>query len=159
MQIPWRRVSNWFCSACGRCCNEYIVPLRTYEYLKLKSTGFVEERYGKFYIKKINGRCPFQIENICILQGKYKPLACKLYPFQIKKKGDELAEFEYKGEVFYVYVDVSVCPNIRIGRAGENMRRLVAEAVQLYIGEKMDVEYITAKLGKSVSVLSMRRSG
>jgi len=146
MLVPWRRVHSWHCVACGRCCREYRVPLRFYEYLRLKGTGFVEERFGKFYIRKIGNICPFQHGNLCALQGELKPTACKLYPFSIRKKGDELAEFEYEGETFYVYVDVSTCPNVVLGKPGFLMRKLVEEAIQIYLGEKQRMDYITANL-------------
>ncbi len=145
MHVPWRRVHSWKCVACGRCCREYRVPLRFYEYLKLRHTGFVEERYGRFYIRKIGGRCPFQIGRLCSLQGEMKPVACKLYPFSVRKKGDEMAEYEYEGETYYVYVDVSTCPNVVLGRPSEVMLKLVKEAVQIYLGEKRRMEYITAR--------------
>ncbi len=145
MLVPWRKVHSWHCIACGRCCREYRVPLRFYEYLKLKETGFVEERMGRFYIKKIGKNCPFQHGNLCILQGELKPTACKLYPFNVRRKGDELAEFEYDGEVFYVYVDVSTCPNVVLGRPSLMMKKLVEEAVQIYLGEKRRMDYITAR--------------
>ncbi len=144
MEVPWRRVHSWHCNACGRCCREYVVPLRVYEYARLKWTGFVEERYGRFYIKKIGNVCPFQSGNLCILQGKLKPLACKLYPFKIKRKGDDKAEFEYKGERFYVYVDI-FCPNVVLGKPSEDLKRMVVEAVQLYLGERREVESITCR--------------
>ncbi len=144
MDVPWRKVHSWHCTACGRCCNEYLVPLRTYEYLRLKWTGFVEERFGKFYIKKINGKCPFQVGRLCMLQGELKPIACKLYPFKIRKKGDEKAEFEYKGERFYVYVDV-FCPNVVLGKPSESLRRMIVEAIQVYLGERRDIENITCR--------------
>jgi Fe-S-cluster containining protein len=146
MLVPWREVKSWHCTACGRCCREYRVPLRFYEYLKLRATGFVEERFGKFYIKKIGKMCPFQVGRLCSLQGNNKPTACKLYPFMIEKRGDAKAEFEYKGETFYVYVDVSTCPNIVLGKAGSAMHKLVTEAVQVYLGEKKSLEFITAPL-------------
>ena len=144
MDIPWRKVHSWHCTACGSCCNEYLVPLRAYEYLRLKSTGFVMEKYGKFYVKKICKKCPFQYKNLCILQGSLKPTACKLYPFKIRKRGDEKAEFEYKGDVFYVYVD-TFCPNVKLGRPTESLKRMIIEAIQIYLGEKREVEDITAK--------------
>jgi len=146
MLVPWRRVHSWYCIACGRCCREYRVPLRFYEYLRLRETGFVEERNGKFYIKKIGNRCPFQHGNLCILQGELKPTACKLYPFNVRSKGDEMAEFEYDGDTFYVYVDVSTCPNIVLGKPSFMMRKLVEEAVQIYLGEKRRMDYITSNL-------------
>ncbi len=146
MLVPWRKVHSWHCVACGRCCKEYRVPLRFYEYLRLRGTGFVEERFGKFYIRKIGNICPFQHGNLCVLQGELKPTACKLYPFNIQKRGDELAEFEYEGETFYVYVDISTCPNVVLGKPSFIMRKLVEEAVQIHLGEKKSMDYITANL-------------
>lgn len=144
MDVPWRKVHSWHCIACGACCREYIVPLRAHEYLRLKWTGFVEERYGRFYIKKINKRCPFQVENLCILQGELKPVACKLYPFKIRRKGSESAIFEYRGEKFYVYVDV-FCPNVVLGKPSESLKRMIVEAIKIHLGEKKIVEDITCR--------------
>ncbi len=142
MDVPWSRVHSWHCNACGRCCKEYVVPLRAHEYLKLKWTGFVEERYGRFYIRKIGKNCPFQIGRLCILQGELKPIACKLYPFKIRRKGDERAIFEYGGERFYVYVD-TFCPNVVLGRPSESLKRMIIEAIQIHLGERRDIESIT----------------
>jgi len=143
MRVPWRRVASWHCTACGECCHRYRVTLTFYEYLRLKNTGFVEDRAFRYYIRKIGKRCPFQIGRICSLQGENKPLACKLFPFTISKKGKEEALYEYNGKDVYVYVDVG-CPNIVLGRAGRRMELLVREAVQLYFGEKRSVDYITS---------------
>ncbi len=129
--VPWKRVASWHCSACGKCCKEYRVRLTFYEYLKLKNTGFVEERNGKYFIKKIGNKCPFQIGNLCYLQGKNKPVACKLYPFIIRKKGEDLAYYEYKNEIFYVYVDLG-CPNVKIGE-GKGIEKFVKEAIEIYL--------------------------
>ena len=136
MKVPWRYVSSWYCTACGKCCREYKVRISFYEYLKLKHTGFVEEKVGRYYIKKINNRCPFQIGNLCSLQGESKPLACKLYPFVVLKKGDEKALYEYKNEEFYVYVELG-CPNLKLSsKELENIEYLVKEAVELFLGKK-----------------------
>ena len=144
MRVPWKIVKDWHCVACGKCCDEYVVPLKPYEYLKLKWSGFVEERFGRFYIKKVNGKCPFQYNRLCILQGELKPVACKLYPFVIRKKGDERAEFEYNGETFYVYVD-TFCENVVLGRPSESLKRMIVEAIQIHLGVKKDVEKITCR--------------
>jgi hypothetical protein len=123
------------------CCKEYKVRLTAYEYLKLKWTGFVEEKNGRFYIRKINGRCPFQLDKLCTLQNRMKPLACKLYPFVVLGKGDEEALYEYAGEEYYVYVEV-FCPNLKLRKRGEkNLTRspkimeMVREAISLYRNE------------------------
>ncbi|MCS7122262.1 MAG: YkgJ family cysteine cluster protein [Archaeoglobaceae archaeon] len=147
MQVPWKKVASWHCTACGRCCYEYKINLRLYEYLKLKATGFVEEKFGKFYIKKIDGKCPFQVQNLCILQ-KNKPFACKIYPFRIFRKGKEEALFEFNGEEFYVYVDV-FCKNVLLKndlKASKLMIPLVEEAVKLYAGEISTPKNLTANL-------------
>jgi len=33
--IPWREVRTWECTACGRCCIGYRVPLKMDEYIKI----------------------------------------------------------------------------------------------------------------------------
>ncbi|MDI9645106.1 MAG: YkgJ family cysteine cluster protein [Archaeoglobales archaeon] len=157
MKVPWRKVFSWHCNACGKCCSEYRVRLSAYEYLKLKETGFVEEKNGRFFIRKIRGSCPFQIDRLCILQDKLKPFACKIYPFSVYKRGEEDALFEYEKEEYYVYVDV-FCPNLKLRReSGENysIRALVEEAVKLYLGEVAQPKKLTADL--KVSELQQHR--
>jgi len=136
MKVPWRFVASWYCSACGKCCKEYKVRITFYEYLKLKHTGFVEEKAGRFYIRKINDNCPFQVGNLCSLQGKQKPLACKLYPFVVLKKGDDKALYEYANEEFYVYVELG-CPNVKLSKIPtENIKSLVEEAISIFLGKR-----------------------
>ncbi len=146
MHVPWKRVYSWHCSACGICCRYYRPRLTAYEYLKLRHTGFVEERNGKFYIRKINGLCPFQYKNLCLLQNE-KPLACRLFPFVIRKKGCEEAYFEYDNEGYYVYVD-TFCPNVKLKRdlkPSKQMIPLVLEAIKIYRGEIRGVNLLTSQ--------------
>ncbi len=143
MYVPWTRVASWHCNACGICCHKYRVKLTFYEYLKLRPTGLVEEKTGRYYIKRIGNRCPFQSGNLCSLQGERKPVACKLYPFLVRKKGKEEALYEYEGEEFYVYITTD-CPNVKLGRGLESMEKLVREAVMIYTGAKKRAELITA---------------
>lgn len=147
MYVPWRRVASWHCSACGECCRIYRPKLTAYEYLKLLPTGLVEERAGKFYIRKITGKCPFQIGKLCSLQTSIKPLSCKMFPFAIYRRGEEEALFEFEKEEFYVYADV-FCPNLVLKddlSASQEVQKLVEEAVSLYIG-KLDFKMLTADL-------------
>lgn len=147
MHVPWRFVSSWHCSACGDCCKEYRVRLRAYEYLKLRGTGLIEEKAGRFYIKKIGKLCPFQKGNLCSL-GSSKPIACKIYPFSILKKGDERALFEYEGEEFFVYVD-DFCRNIRLKRdlkPSSEIIREIEEAMEVILGKRSELNLLTAKL-------------
>lgn len=144
MKVPWRRVFSWHCSACGRCCYKYEIRLNFYEYLRLKQTGFVEEKLGRYYIKKIGDKCPFQIGKLCSLQKSLKPLACRLYPFTVLLKGDEEALYEYNGEEYYVYVELG-CPNLRIGNFGRKIEPLVREAVEVATG-RGEINLITSNL-------------
>ena len=108
--------------------------LNFYEYLRLKNTGFVEERGNKYYIKKIGNQCPFQHGNLCILQNKNKPKACRLFPFIILKRGEKEAFYEFDGEKFFVYVELG-CPNIELGEP-MNIEALVEEAIRIYLGKQ-----------------------
>ncbi len=149
MKVPWRRVASWHCTACGKCCRAYRVKLSAYEYLKLRHTGFVEERNGRFYIRKIDGRCPFQLGNLCMLQDSLKPMACRLFPFSIRERGDEAALFEYGGEEYYIYVD-TFCPNVKLkedARPSKTMIPLLVEVVRLHRREVSKPSLLTADLG------------
>ncbi len=147
MHVPWRLVASWHCDACGVCCKKYKVRLRTYEFLKLRETGFVEEKAGKFYIKKLGKFCPFQIDNLCIL-GNSKPIACKLYPFSITKKGEETASFEFEGEEFFVYVD-TFCKNVILKsdlRPSAIVEKEIIEAFEILTGKKSAPNLLTAQI-------------
>ncbi|MFN3384319.1 MAG: YkgJ family cysteine cluster protein [Archaeoglobaceae archaeon] len=154
MHVPWRFVSSWHCEACGVCCTQYKVRLRAYEYLRLKNTGLVEEKAGRFFIKKIGKSCPFQFGNLCSL-GNSKPIACKIYPFSILKKGDELASFEFEGEEFFVYVD-DFCKNVKTKRdvrPSQIVAREIREAIEILLGKRIDMELLTAKLNRETQGL------
>ncbi len=148
MHVPWRRVASWHCIACGRCCREYRVKLNFHEYLRLKPTGFVEERNGKFYIKKIGKFCPFQIGRFCTLQNNLKPMACKLFPFIIRDRGEDDALFEYKGEEYYIYAD-TFCPNLVLKKdkkPSKQVEALVIEAIKLHRREQIQVKNLTSSI-------------
>lgn len=147
MLVPWRRVASWHCNACGVCCKFYKPKLTLYEYLKLLNTGFVEEKSGRFYLRKINGRCPFQYGRLCTLQHTMKPLSCKMFPFTVYTKGDEDALIEVDGEEYYVYVD-PFCPNVRIKPDTKPVKKvyeLAKEAVMIFSG-RSNFKLLTAQL-------------
>jgi Fe-S-cluster containining protein len=147
MHVPWRLVASWHCDACGACCREYRVRLRAYEYLKLKGTALVEERANRFYLKKIGKLCPFQKGYLCSLRDS-KPVACKLYPFSILKKGDERALFEYEGEEFFVYVD-DFCKNVKLKKdlkPSAEILKKIEEATEIVLGKRVKLNLLTAKL-------------
>jgi len=154
MHVPWRFVASWHCDACGNCCREYRVRLRAYEYLKLRGTGLVEEKAGRFYIKKLGRLCPFQKGTLCSLRN-LKPVACKLYPFSILKKGDKRAFFEYEGEDFFVYVD-DFCKNVKLKRdlkPSAEISRKIEEAVEIILGKRSELNLLTAKLASETPEL------
>jgi len=154
MHVPWRLVASWHCDACGDCCKEYRVRLRAYEYLKLRGTGLIEERAGRFYIKKLGKLCPFQKGTLCSL-GNSKPIACKLYPFSILKKGDERALFEYGGEELFVYVD-DFCKNVKLKRdlkPSAEISRKIEEAMEIILGKRGELNLLTAKLASETPEL------
>jgi hypothetical protein len=128
-------VASWHCDACGKCCVEYTPKLTYYEFLKLRNTGFVIEKSGRYYIRKIGKHCPFQMGRLCRLQNKLKPLSCRLFPFSIYKKGEEEALYEYMGEELFVYVD-TFCRNVKFGRAGKSFKEIVDDAVSIIYGKK-----------------------
>lgn len=149
MHVPWRRVASWHCDACGMCCSVYRPRLTAYEYLKLLNTGFVEEKAGKFYIRKIGSNCPFQHGNLCSLQHSLKPLSCKIFPFAIRKSGENSALFEFEGEEFYVYAD-TFCPNLIVKRdlkPRKEVYELVKEVVAIVTG-RSDLRLLTAQLNR-----------
>lgn len=79
----------------------------------------LELSFKCYYLKKkYDGSCIFQINNMCGIQD-IKPLACKLWPVIINEKPKygykEEAEYEYKGQSFYIYLD-SYCKGISYGK-------------------------------------------
>ncbi len=140
MKLPWRKVREWRCHACGRCCLAYTPKLTYYEYLKMPEQ-FVVEKRGKYYIRKFGKRCPFQSGNLCMIQSS-KPLSCRLFPFSVHRRGDEMALFEYGGEEFYVYVD-PFCPNVVPGEPSKSLTERVLQAVMLSSGKRFDFEKLT----------------
>ncbi|WP_202319659.1 YkgJ family cysteine cluster protein [Archaeoglobus neptunius] len=153
MLVPWKRVASWHCNACGVCCRVYKPKLTLYEYLKLRTTGFVEEKAGKFYLKKVGGRCPFQRGNLCSLQQTIKPLSCKLFPFVILKKGSDDALFEFEDREYFVYAD-PFCPNLRIKRdCTPSVYSAVKEAIMLFEG-RGEFKLLTSNQPKELQSLN-----
>lgn len=138
--MPWSRVHSWHCIACGECCKHFKVPLTFWEYLKFRKLGVVEER-RKYYLRKINGRCPFQIGRFCGIQES-KPLVCKLFPFTIRQRGDDSALFYYGDDEYYVYVDV-FCRNIVFGGPSFRFKEMVREALEIYTGKRLRPKLLT----------------
>lgn len=137
---PWRLYKSWTCLKCGVCCKHYTVPLNQTE-AKLYSILFgdqVLDKVGsKTVLRKIDNRCVFQTGPLCSINN-IKPRNCKLWPFIVRKKPlkkatAKLAEFEYLGEKYYVYVD-TFCRGLNAGE--KPIQYSVMEAINQYLNYK-----------------------
>ena len=154
--IPWSETHSWRCTACGRCCVGYRVPLKMEEYVKVASRyGYdsFDIGLGKVYLRHgFDSRCVFQHPSqgrwVCELQG-IKPLACKLFPFRVLPKpiyprGDG-SEYRYRDRVFHVYLDPD-CEGIVLGRPSERfLRQTIPEVVEIGLGIRVKQRLTTSK--------------
>lgn len=155
--LPWRKVRDWSCSACGECCKHFEVQLSPYELAKLAPFGAASRirfEHGRVYLRKRrDGRCAFQEEAmglwICSLADR-KPTICKLWPFHVFNRpsygrGGQ-AEYEYEGKKLYIYVN-SYCPNLTLGRPSERLTTLVIpEVLDIALGKSGSQRYSTSRL-------------
>ena len=139
MPISWSKAKRWSCVRCGKCCIDYIVPLTYREAFRLQSVyGVRIYKLGDRYVLKGAGEpCPFLIlrpySSICTIQNE-KPRACKLYPFIIRLKpidnaSKEYAEFTYKGNKYYVYLQ-SGCRGIG---QGADLELVIPKFIELWL--------------------------
>lgn len=79
-------MNNIKCKMCGRCCadpteHNYACILEEID-LNNKEIVVVAiedgNRFGDLCIPYINGKCPFLINNLCLIHTN-KPVSCKLY--------------------------------------------------------------------------------
>ncbi|MEM3366616.1 MAG: YkgJ family cysteine cluster protein [Candidatus Methanomethyliaceae archaeon] len=143
--IPWSKIKDWFCMACGECCKEFKVPLTTYETTLLsKIFGFscMELGVGTTYLKRrSNGRCVFQVRGeakmVCGIQ-LLKPLACKMWPFAVfetpRYECRNEASFDFKDEIFYVYIN-PYCRGLIYGPPSFRLvNSVIPEFIELRLG-------------------------
>ncbi|AKG91983.1 putative Fe-S-cluster oxidoreductase [Geoglobus ahangari] len=102
--VPFRRYERWRCTHCGFCCEEYDVSLGYEDEKRLRRFGNVF-RYGKIgvYLRKKNGRCIFRKDKCRIY--RFRPIACRKYPFYFREEGGEDSKFEFMGRTVHVFVD------------------------------------------------------
>jgi len=168
--IPWARVRDWNCLACGECCKWFVIPLRADELARILHTfgeWAIEFRLGKAYIRKPFSRCIFQYRRqdkwLCALQEvDMKPVACKLWPFipltKPKYGRDQEAAFEHLGERFYVYVDPR-CPGISLGRPSSHLvQRVLPEIIELRLGMRTRQNFTTSRLEELKEPLPFKSS-
>ncbi|MHA1706257.1 MAG: YkgJ family cysteine cluster protein [Promethearchaeota archaeon] len=152
--VPWRRVHDWRCVACGNCCTHFSVPLMGTEYakfMKIFGDNIMDFNFnpGKVYLrKKLNNECIFQDIrygiSFCMIQ-ELKPYVCKLFPFFITKTGEREALYIYKNEPYYVYVN-TFCPQVKYGIPSFNFVKIVIpEAIQLSLNPRSGIINLTTK--------------
>lgn len=161
MYLPWGSVSSFKCSACGTCCSHFAIPLRFNEGLaiaRLLGWQHIEVRKGRFFVRKEGRGCPFLVSlgpfGVCYLQGiGLKPRACKIWPFYVLKDPEygkvEEAAFSSKYGTFYVYVDTR-CPGIVIGRPSDALVEAVREALEIWLGLRIEQSLTTSPLVATV---------
>ncbi len=123
--VPWRKISQWRCASCGRCCKDYSVVLNFPEWLAIAHYFGVQTTVSgtdKLFLKRLDdGSCSF----LCNFAGNYlcslqhmKPNACKIWPFKVladPKYGEpKQAAFNFAGKKLYIYAD-SNCGGLRYG--------------------------------------------
>ncbi|WP_457591067.1 YkgJ family cysteine cluster protein [Geoglobus sp.] len=116
--VPYRRYERWACIHCGFCCSEYDVSLGYEDEKRLRRFGNVFH-HGKIgvYLKKKNGKCVFR-KNRCKAY-RFRPNACRKYPFYFRNEGSEESRFEFGGKVLHVFVDPK-CRGLGKGERVEN---------------------------------------
>ncbi|MEM2136837.1 MAG: YkgJ family cysteine cluster protein [Candidatus Methanomethylicia archaeon] len=137
--IAWKDANRWRCIRCGKCCKEYIVPLKFSEAIALtRKYGPIAIYYnGRYYLsKKADETCIFltKVGNIAYCMNYLeRPLCCKLYPFHISRKPIEgieegNAEINVNGEKLYLYVD-ALCPGIG---QGYYIREFITKIIEIW---------------------------
>ena len=104
----------------------------------------IEEIRSRIYIRKVRGRCVFQMKNLCLLQPLgLKPLSCKLWPFYVSTvpvsdwEGREITSlFVLDEREYFAYVNVT-CKGIQRG-SPEEMKQAISEVIALYRYARFD---------------------
>lgn len=156
MYLPWSRVYDFKCYACGLCCYHFQIPLKPHEALSIERVfgpGYVTSLTGKLYLRKKEGDpCPFLVERngklVCYLQDLgLKPKACKLWPFRIYNRPEygraEEAYFSHRLGGFYIYLDQR-CPGVKLGRPTSHLIKTIEEAVEIWLGVRSEQILTTA---------------
>lgn len=153
--IPWKHIRSWNCIRCGRCCREFQINLRFYDYARIAQhwpeTVDVDHT-GVPFIKRAHGRCVFQHSSgLCRLQPQgMKPIICKLWPFKVfpaaRRRGHDNARFHYKDGDFFVYLNpfYKICPGINRG-VTKDLPLVVKEIIEIFHNLSRDQQYSTAR--------------
>lgn len=154
--VPWKHIRSWRCLQCGRCCREFQINLRFYDYARIvhlwPETVDVDQ-IGIPFIKRAHGHCVFQHSSgLCSLQPQgMKPIICKLWPFKVfpanQTRGHNYSRFHYKEGDFFVYLNpyYKICPGINKGDP-KDFPLVVKEIIEIYRHLIGDQQYSTARL-------------
>ncbi len=161
--VPWSRIRDWNCIACGECCKHFSVPITQEEWrtiAELYGLGLTTVVNRQPHLRStISGRCIFQrwIQGrwLCTIQT-VKPLVCKLWPFRIydhPKHGDpELASFTYRRRQIFVYCDQR-CSGVSPGSPSPHLvSSVVPEFAAIALGEKVPQTFSTARTRPSTRI-------
>jgi len=154
--VPWRRIRDWRCIACGECCRHFSVPITQEEWrtiVDLYGLGFTTVINGKPHIRSsVSGGCIFQRRSqgmwLCAIQS-VKPLVCKLWPFRIyghPRHGDpDSASFTYRRQEMFVYCDPR-CSGVFLGPPSPHLAEsVIPEFAAMALGEKVRQRSSTAQ--------------
>ena len=143
--IPWRKVKDWHCLNCGRCCFIFDIPIDSLDYHQIIT------KYGYNSIRTINDewflqrwdnyKCLFLEEKknggFCTIHED-RPYTCRVFPFVIRRNTDygnlEFASLFYKKETFCVYLTAE-CPGIVLGEPSETFKtKTIPEFMEIRLG-------------------------
>ena len=161
--VPWSRIRDWNCIACGECCKHFSVPITQEEWrtiVELYGPGLTTVIKRQPHLRStISGRCIFQrwIQGrwLCTIQT-VKPRVCKLWPFRIydhPKHGDpELASFTYRRRQIFVYCDQR-CSGISPGYPSTHLVHIVIpEFAAIALRDRVAQTFSTARMRLSTYV-------
>ncbi|MHA1302993.1 MAG: YkgJ family cysteine cluster protein [Candidatus Heimdallarchaeaceae archaeon] len=138
------------CSSCGLCCKTNRIPVRERDIQRIQEHGYeidqlfeeispvfipsknAEGSFIKAYIlrkKPFVHTCIFLDENNMCEIHEYKPLACRIYPFALRKEGEN--------SVAVIVHPNSICPSIEFDVTKE--RSNTYEAAE-YLYSVIDLE-------------------
>ncbi len=126
---------DFTCQSTGRCCKQFTIPVTeeevgriedngydTFQFIADNSVSIIPTNDGRgmqkvYFLKKkpFTNECVFLEENLCSIH-KFKPLACRLYPFH----------YEVDNNEFRVSIHpMNKCDNVRTTIDSELSSRLI----------------------------------
>lgn len=155
--VPWRRVTDWECLACGICCKLYSVVINFPEWLRISRIYGAEKTIpgiDRLYInRRTDGSCVFLSNfgnaHCCGLQFM-KPKACQIWPFKVLDRpqyglGRE-AVYPYGSRMLYIYAD-SMCSGVKYGTPSSGfLNQTLREFVEIALNVRREQVKTTSKM-------------